>query len=572
MILYLQITIIKLCGKKTPLVHHRRHRRRKVHHSNNQTAPAGLESPDEVHVHPTAVQDDVSRPRRKRKESSKRERGNSSSRKESKKYESAQALADQLTAKISSVLPPETENNHNNHQGQGSPGKNRNKDQQKSAATAERNESHKAKKTTNEKPDLIEILPNKEAKSKNSKDKNEQQPPKEVTIAKLGPFKMSLEVKKNEEATKSREREHKSTRKSSNTTNPSATDKTSQTQKRKKRSRSKSEGRRKESSVETRAAGKKENPDDPLYEELDVKPQAAKEVNSVPRKAKKSKDKIVVSKLVKSDRPLREKSPEKNVKYSRSISQPAPPPNLQLLLPAESQLPSLSRNLSLGGAEEDKKKLRRSTSASVSTETEKTSSSKRRKQSEKMSLYDNDGFDSSPSLARKVSGDGRQQKFLSLKDQIHHQLRLAAAAASSEAGTGERKGRKGSQHHYLPMEELEGCNDDSDCSDPLQSPPTQIQSLSEESSGGSTRRAVKFDSSDESEHPLASLGLVHNSRHHREDSDTDTDNEGKLPVSTCNPHVRVPEVNPVPVPVPLPRTSLNYEKLNIDQGTTGGKS
>ena len=475
-------------------------------------------------------------------------------------------MADQLTAKISSVIP-ETQNTGNTHQA--SPGKNRPKDQQK---TAERNENNlKAKKTTNEKPDLIEILPNKEATNKSSKDKTEQQQPKEVTIAKLGPFKMSLEVKKNEEAMKSREREHKSTRKSSATTNPSATDKTSQTQKRKKRSRSKSEGRRKESSVETRAAGaagKAEDPDDQLYEELDVKPQAPKEVNPVTRKTKKTKDKIVVSKLVKSDRPLREKSPEKNIKYSRSISQPAPPPNLQLLLPAESHLPSLtslSRNLSLGAAE-DNKKLRRSTSASVSAETENTSSSKRRKQSEKMSLYDNDGFDSSPSLARKVSGDGRQQKFLSLKDQIHHQLRLAAAAASSEAGTGERKGRKGSQHHYLPMEDLEGCNDDSDCSDPLQSPPTQIQSLSEESSGGSTRRAVKFDSSDESEHPLASLGLVHNSRHHREDSDTDTDNDGKLPVSTCNPHVRVPEVNPVPVPVPLPRTSLNYEKLNIDQG------
>merc|ERR1719150_3262719 len=103
-----------------------------------------------------------------------------------------------------------------------------------------------------------------------------------------------------------------------------------------------------------------------------------------------------------------------------------------------------------------------------------------------MSLYDNDGFDSSPTLARKVSGDCRQQKFLSLKDQIHHQLRLAAAAASSESGTAESKGRKGSGQ-YLPMEEMEGCNEDSDCSDP-QSPPTQIQSLSEESSGGSTRR------------------------------------------------------------------------------------
>ena len=461
---------------------------------------------------------------------------------------------------------PDSHNNQTTHQTHqthhGSPGKNKNKDQLKQPGAAERNENnHKAKKTTNEKPDLIEIVPNKEATNKNSKDKNEQQQPKEVTIAKLGPFKMSLEVKKNEEAMKSREREHKSTRKSSNTTatNPSAGDKTSQTQKKKKRSRSKSEGRRKESTVEARAAGKKEDPVEQLCEELDLKPPPqAKEVNSGARKSKKSKEKIVVSKLVKSDRPLREKSPEKTVKYSRSISQPGPPPNLQLVLPPE----SLSRNLSLGAA--DKKKVRRSTSTSTSPETEETTS-KRRKQSEKMSLYDNDGFDSSPALARKVSGDGRQQKFLSLKDQIHHQLRLAAAAASSESGPGER--RAGRAPQYLPMEDLEGCNDDSDCSDP-QSPPTQIQSLSEESSGGSTRRAVKFSSSDESEHPLASLGLVSNSRHPREESDSDSDTGTKLPVSTCNPHVRVPDVNPLPVPVPLPRTSLNYDKLNIDQGRT----
>ena len=523
-----------------------------------------MDSPDEVHVHPTTVQEDVSRPRRKRKESSKRERGKSSSRKESKKYESAQALADQLTAKISSVIP-DTHNTQYNQNG--SPGKNKTKDQQKqpTATAAERNESnHKAKKSTSEKPDLIEIVPNKEATSKNSKDKNEQQQPKEVTIAKLGPFKMSLEVKKNEEAMKSKERENKSSRKPSHTTNPSATDKTSQSQKRKKRSRSKSEGRRKESNVETKVAAKKEDQEDQLYEELDVKPQPAKEVNSGTRKTKKSKDKIVVSKLVKSDRPLREKSPEKKIKYSRSISQPAPPANLELLLPPESQT-NLSRNLSLGAA--DKEKSRRSAgTSSASAASGEENISKRRKQLEKMSLYDNDGFDSSPTLARKVSGDCRQQKFLSLKEQIHHQLRLAAAAASSESGTVERRGRRGAQQ-YLPMEEMEGGIEDSDCSDP-QSPPTQIQSLSEESSGGSTRRAVKFDSSDESEHPLASLGLVHNSRHHRQDSDSDTDNDCKLPVSTVNPHVRVPEVNPVPVPVPLPRTSLHYDKLNVDQGRT----
>merc|ERR1711902_34577 len=70
------------------------------------------------------------------------------------------------------------------------------------------------------------------------------------------------------------------------------------------------------------------------------------------KKTKKSKDKIVVSKLVKSDRPLREKSPEKGlkegnvVKYARSVSQPAPPSNFHLLLPPDCE-PTLSRNLSL---------------------------------------------------------------------------------------------------------------------------------------------------------------------------------------------------------------------------------
>ena len=487
------------------------------------------------------MKDDLSRQRRKRKESSKKISGADKRIEDRKrKYESAQALADKLTAKIISTAPDTVKDSPRQ-------------------SSAERNENNqKAKKGRSEAlPDLIEVLEDKEVSRK--KDRNDQQTPKEVTIAKLGPFKMSLEVKKNEDDSKSREKEQNSRKKKvSNTANPAAT----QTQRRRKRSRSKSEHRKKESTVDPIGSDKKE---DNLYQEIT---EISRESKTETKKTKKSKDKIVVSKLVKSDRPLREKSPEKGlkegnvVKYARSVSQPAPPSNFHLLLPPDCE-PTLSRNLSLRDTDTERQsKLRRSTTSTTAIASIEEKSS-RSKQTEKMSLYDNQGFDLSPNLDRKVIADKKQQKYLNLKDQIHTQLKMAAAAASSEAGTLERTMER--SRRYKPIEETDGCND-SDCSDDInpQSPPTQIQSLSEESSGGSTRRKSLqvSQSSDESEHPLSSLGLVHNSRQYQaEDSDSDSDNDCNLPVSASNPHVRVPNMIQ---PVPLPRTSLKHEQLNID--------
>ena len=543
-ILFVKVTIIKLCGKKTPLVHHRRHRRRKVHHHvNNPTG--GLDGPDEVHIHPTTVTDDLTRQRRKRKESSKKVSVSDKRAEENKRnYDSAQALADKLSSKISSASTSADKAKDNKRQ---HPAEN----------------TRKAKTHTGRSealPDLIEVLEDKETTKKHAKDRSEQQQPKEVTIAKLGPFKMSLEVKKNDEAAKSKEKDHPSRKKKmSNTNNPQAIEKTSQAQRRRKRSRSKSEHRKKESTAEPVSITVDE--EDHLYQEIEQITEPSKEVKVESKKIKKSKDKIVVSKLVKSDRPLREKSPEKSIKYGRSISQPAPPPNIHLLLPSESHH-NLSRNLSLRATEKEKQsKLRRSSTAIANVE-EKSPS--RSRQVEKMSLYDNQGFDLSPSLERKVMSEKKQQKYLNLKDQIHNQLKMAAAAASSEAGTTERRRDSRGRQRYFPINETDGFND-SDCSDDInpQSPPTQVQSLSEESSGSTRRKSSQLSqSSDESEPPLSSLGLVHNSRQYGvEGSDSETDPDCKVPVSASNPHVRVPNLS---LPVPLPRTSLQHDKLKDD--------
>ena len=112
-----QVTIVKLCGKKTPLVHHRRHRRRKtLHHVNNTELDPNLEGPDSIHVHPTAVKSDIAKHKRKEKKDKEarkhksRERGNThpevksvskdSSSTDRKKYQFAQSLANDLSSRL----------------------------------------------------------------------------------------------------------------------------------------------------------------------------------------------------------------------------------------------------------------------------------------------------------------------------------------------------------------------------------------------------------------------------------------------------------------------------------------
>ena len=357
-----------------------------------------------------------------------------------------------------------------------------------------------------------------------SKDKN-QQLPKEVTIAKLGPFKMSLEVKNNERPQESRSKERRARHSraqedAKKVAEKHSTDKTGSENTRRKRPRSKSAHKNKEElkSSETKQpeASKKPELD---FNEIKTEAEYLKfehQISTETKKPKKKKDKVVVSKLAKSDRPVREKSPEKAVtsgprkateaaggKFARSVSQPAAPPELEL---AREAAAGLKRNLSLVMDEKEKQpRLKRSSTARDNfdeTSTQKHSRSKivenlteSSGREDKMSLYDNFGFDSSPDLGQGAKAGGqerRQQTLLQLKDQIQSQLKLAAGAAAATAGN---------ERALLPAE----AGQESDYSEDgaRETPPTQVQSLSEESSSGSTRwrpgqtsESVKFDTSD----------------------------------------------------------------------------
>ena len=493
-----------------------------------------------------------------------------------------------------------------------------------------------------------------EAKAAGSnKDKN----PKEVTIAKLGPFKMSLEVKNNEQRVdeaKTRERKKHSRakdegKKLTSDEKPPG-EKTAQ---KRKKSRSKSEHRpnksdelkKSENKVVPTSDNNVKKPEN-VYDEIKTEAEYLKYEHQISTESKhksnkKKKDKIVVSKLAKSDRPLREKSPEKVVKveslkktaadklsdgedensksrivssavpglgkYSRSASQPGPAPD-STLLSSDAQI-GLKRNLSLIIDEKEKPpKLKRSSTARdsftntgtmkhsrakiVESLTENSSCSSGgggARSKDKTSLYDNLGFDSSPDLGQAANHDKRQQSLLQLKDQIHSQLIMASAAASTNSSGKDRRRKLNSAFFPIPDEALANSDDDSDDVN-RESPPTQIQSLSEESSGSSTRRkksktssdSIKFDTSEEEsegEVALVGLGLVHNSLPRNssqaqllqsDSSDSVDDDFQTVPVYASNPHVKIPQ----DIPVPVPRTSLapaaNKTRDNVDKRVVGG--
>merc|ERR1712013_220093 len=195
------------------------------------------------------------------------------------------------------------------------------------------------------------------------------------------------------------------------------------------------------------------------------------------KKIKRKKDKIVVSKLAKSDRPLREKSLEKQTKekstesglrrdenedsssidysatlnrkkkdqfvlgkFTRSISQPGPPENTDLILSDiifndSGKQANLKRNLSFTQKErKSSAKLKRSSTAKESYERscqsnkvfeQKDQSEKQHEQKNEssLSLYDNLGYDRSPDVRQKLKSlDKRQQTLQNLKEQINCQL------------------------------------------------------------------------------------------------------------------------------------------------------
>ena len=160
---------------------------------------------------------------------------------------------------------------------------------------------------------------------------------KGVTIAKLGPFKMSMELKGAGGKAEKVEGERQG-----------------------KAVRSRSRSKPREERMRRQASKLEEEKEEKIAKE-EVK-EVEKEKQRV--ESRRKKEKIVVSKMARSDRPLREKSPEKvrrreeegeersrqkseeeeedyrlslnrkREKFTRSVSQPGPPPSLDFLLPA----------------------------------------------------------------------------------------------------------------------------------------------------------------------------------------------------------------------------------------------
>ena len=635
-------------------------------------------------MHATAVKSDITKhkskedkDRRKRaKERDHKPKPSASSKKatQPQDHDTAQKLASKLTAKLMSVLPPEPGPGPDKHQrveSDAGPGagplsleraaRDKFRDnrirERKSASPDKRDygdgRQQRIKKTVRSKSEIIqpnnvrELIDEKQEHANNgttiNKDKNQQQP-KEVTIAKLGPFKMSLEVKNHDKQgvaasgeTKNKNKNSRQSKVSEELVKASTLEKEkSSSSQNAKRKRSRSKSAHSKTKDENKKSDVRKEPEAPKrpdthYDEIKTEAEYLNCENKISlesKKSKKKKDKIVVSKLAKSDRPVREKSPEKVVKvdnskkvaasaadhslevkyksdatssskFSRSISQPDPPPEFdKLLLSTESQF-GLKRNLSLIVDEKEKQpKLKRSSTARdefSNSGNQKHSRSKLVEQltensgqgsrSDKMSLYDNFGFDSSPDLGQNANNEKRQQTLLHLKDTIRSQLLIAGAETSSANVKDKQRKLKDAFFPSLKM-----ADEDSDTSDEANrdSPPTQIQSLSEESSGGSTRRrktgqsssSLIFDSSDESEagdetgvqgpdpETLLSLGLVHNSStaallHSTEEEDSGDDEFSTVPVYAANPHVKLPVQG---FPVPVPRTSLPSQAKDSDNG------
>merc|ERR1712106_602674 len=138
-VIALMATIVKLCGKKTPLLHRKRRRRRTIHHSDYSP---DIEVGDDIEdpatnnhvVHPTAVKSSLpfigksyrlEREAKKREKEARKQRQKPGTRRNSKDggkrstsnaqtkadKERADKLASQLSAKLIVALPPENGNN-----------------------------------------------------------------------------------------------------------------------------------------------------------------------------------------------------------------------------------------------------------------------------------------------------------------------------------------------------------------------------------------------------------------------------------------------------------------------------
>ena len=713
---------MKLCGKKTPLLHRRKRRRKTLYHENGPEFEQSAKDADTVHVHPTAMKPNIALSRskyqayketRKKKHfektqkepNSKKTQKNGSHKKDflenQQNYESAQNLATKLTSKLMAVLPPEnaklakenlnyvkvkTETSSENQTKQGTNERRSRKDREdkkrirdpksESPEKVRKNEISNVRKRRSksatvpsksfEKLDIIESRQGKD-KSNNKKENSSRERKEviisdkspnltEVTIAKFGPFKMSVEVKNQGQSSEMKVKDRKKSKiMQIEDKVPSSDDSKQAKQNDEEQNKTKNNKPiRKTGKVQAMEGHKLSqmaedtNQSNSTAEALNFEHQISVDA----KKSKRKKDKIVVSKLAKSDRPLREKSLEKQTKekstesglrrnesednssidnsatlnrkkkdqfvlgkFTRSISQPGPPVNTDLILSDiifndSGKQANLKRNLSFTQKErKSSAKLKRSSTAKESYERscqsnkvfeQKDQSEKQHEQKNEssLSLYDNLGYDRSPDVRQKLkSFDKRQQTLQNLKEQINCQLNKTSinspGTSISLTSTAKRRINKPKDNPYMPMnEELDNDINMSDSdwsSDHLhrKSPPTQVQSLSEESSGCSTRRKNKHLSetselnSSDSDNVLSppgpvlpgaydfdtELGRVHTlprkgSKAQLIESGSDTSSDlDELPPYAANPHVRIPQGV---MPVPMPRKSLDCSKDKTD--------
>ena len=357
------------------------------------------------------------------------------------------------------------------------------------------------------------------SKSRKTSAKVEPDPTKEVTIAKLGPFKMSMEVRGE---SMSPGRKHVTHQESA----AKATKNGDNNKQRKRKTGSTSKADPADDAIEVDKKDSGENNSDNIKS---VQTKVKKE------KSRKEKDKVIVSKMAKSDRPHRERSPEKskelrtineNTDYrlslnkpstttststldrkpNRSISQPNPPSNLAELTHAYYSSSSHSSRISAI----NKKQLKRSSTAReqlseaataerIPRVSEKSNTLLRPNNNSKQKLsnnndltvFDNLGYDKSPSglggsgseslgalgtsgnSSNNNTGKQRQRRVSSGSHSLSEQLREQLESQL-------RREKNSSNYSLMELTSLS----DSDCSseDKRKSPPTQTQSLSEESS------------------------------------------------------------------------------------------
>lgn len=710
-VIALMATIVKLCGKKTPLLHRKKRRRRTIHH-NEQSPDVEIGGSPNLVVHPAAVKSSLpfmpknfkeEREARKRdredrknkrsqykKTNQKRDKKNSYSKSKPNKgfsevpglesdylgvseRERADQLAEHLSSKLIVNLPPEkgkqedpqkvnlkppnqkiTEAQVKNNvsewlstQHQDAPNEYEENEinidkQRDTKVNGVKRARSKSQPKQFESPDVDKELANSgkiRRRKENSiarETKEAKDTAKELTIAKLGPFKMSMELKEN----KNVESKPQNRKKSKVNVDELVHSRPSEKRTRKDYSRSDSK------------------PNDILRDQ---------ETHKVESIKKKEKDRIIVSKLAKSDRPVWDKNHidfidssdmRQNIvgdghnsldyrltlnkknggktsgnKFQRSISQPAPPPNANFILNniAFDRKSDMTNSQNLSNYEKNfdspthsgvGTKLKRSNTMldevavlEIITDNSPSQKQRHKKRMKDISEYDNLGFDRSPDLKLKSAENKRQHTLRTLKDQIQLQLKKAGSTTASSVGSltlntrgkyekssrqkpSDKKTRplseqflkKSSQSTSELFNELDGSGSETDASseNQRQSPPTQVQSLSEESSGCSTRRKNKSNKTINSTESIGTtLAENYNTQFNEENlldcdlgkmpasvknkvnnddigSDHSDVNTKDIPQFAANPFVKLPP-NMLNIPVPKPRTSLDRRSISMVQ-------